>query len=150
MVQSLAKWLRLMGYDCLAGNEWHGRKLVEQAVNEDRWILSRNTTFGQYLPRPLLERMRFFPVSSESLPEQVRDIVRRFDLEPDVFLFTRCVECNAPLAEVAFTEVKEQLPPDVLAHRTRFWRCNQCGRVYWHGSHVERSIARLRKWLALK
>lgn len=148
MVQSLAKWLRLLGYDCLAGDEWFGRRLVEQAVSEDRWILSRNTTFVQYLPRVLLDQVRLFPISSENLPEQMRDVVRHFNLEPEAFLFTRCVECNSPLSEVAPSEVHEQLPPDVRAHHTRFWRCAQCGRVYWRGSHVARSIERLRTWLA--
>ncbi|MHA3775136.1 Mut7-C RNAse domain-containing protein [Verrucomicrobiota bacterium sgz303538] len=148
MVQSLAKWLRLLGYDCLAGDEWFGRKLVEQAVNEDRWILSRNTNFGHYLPQVLRDQMHLFPVSSQSLPEQMRDVVRHFDLAPEAFLFTRCVECNSPLSEISPAEFQEQLPPDVRAHQARFWRCAQCGRVYWHGSHVARSIERLRTWLA--
>ncbi len=148
MVQSLAKWLRLLGYDCIAGDEYFGRRLVERAVQEDRWILSKNTTFDHYLPKPLLEQMHLSPVASENLPEQLREVVSRFDLNREGFLFTRCVECNVPLEEVSRAAVEDQLPPDVAANQIHFWRCPHCKRVYWHGSHVSRSIERLHGWLA--
>lgn len=148
MVQSLAKWLRLLGYDCVSSDEIFGRKLVERAVQEDRWVLSRNTTFSRYLPKALLEEVRLFPITSETLPEQLREVVRHFNLDPEAFLFTRCTQCNTPLHKVDFHAVESQLPPDVAVHQTQFWRCDNCGRVYWQGSHVTRSAAKLRRWLA--
>ena len=42
MLQALAKWIRLLGYDCAAGDDLFGRKLIEHAVAERRCVLTRN------------------------------------------------------------------------------------------------------------
>jgi len=40
MLQSLAKWIRLLGCDCAAGDDLFGRKLIEHAVAERRFCPS--------------------------------------------------------------------------------------------------------------
>src|SRR5436309_7252425 len=142
MLQSLADWLRLLGYDCAAG---HGRPFLEQAVGEDRVFLTRNFHLPDNLPRALLQREEIVYVAAEHLPEQLREVVEKFSLDTERFVFTRCVACNIPLRQA---EPSADVPAEVLARERVFWRCDRCGKTFWRGSHVTNSLARLRRWLA--
>lgn len=93
MLRVLATWLRVLGYDCLAGGDWFGRRLLEQAVADERVFLTRNTHLNDLFPHALLERANIVYVRSEHLPEQLREIVGRFELDWRSGLFTCCVRC---------------------------------------------------------
>ncbi len=147
MLQSLATWLRALGYDCLAGREQFGRRLLEQAVAEERVFLTRNTHLANDWPRVLVEQAQVVCVSSETLPKQLREVVEKFSLDWERFLFTRCLLCNDPLRAVNKSEALSHLPPRVAAREDSFWQCRRCGRFFWHGSHVQNSVARLRQWM---
>lgn len=147
MLQSLAKWLRLLGYDCIAGSNLFGRALVEKAVAENRWMITRNRHFTGDLPHWLIERADIFVIASEQLPEQLRETLERFSLEPDAYCFTRCLICNEPLIPVAKPQLSPNVPQALLQREDRFWKCDHCGRIFWRGSHVHASIRRLKDWL---
>lgn len=148
MLQSLAKWLRLLGYDTLAGDRLFGITLIETAVAERRWVLTRNARFAAELPDLLLSFAEIHLVVSNTLPGELREVVERFSLETAPFRFTRCLVCNAPLTAVAKPRKAAGIPPEVLAREERFWRCPHCGRYFWQGSHVRRSVEKLERWLA--
>jgi len=147
MLQSLATWLRALGYDCLAGREWFGRRLLEQAVAEDRVFLTRNRHLHNDWPRALLDRAQILCVTHERFPEQLREVVEKFALDYRQFVFTRCVVCNQPLQPAAKSEASASVPASVAAREQEFWRCPRCGRFFWRGTHVENSLVRLRNWL---
>ena len=147
MLQSLATWLRLLGYDCIAGKELFGRRLVEQSVAQNRVYLTRNSRLSDNLPHQLLERCKFSIVASERLPDQLREVVVRYSLQAGQHVFTRCTECNVPLRRVDRAEALGQVPPDVAESEKEFWRCQQCGKTFWRGSHVRDSLQRLERWL---
>jgi len=147
MLQSLGKWLRLLGYDCAAESGLFGRRLLELAVAERRWILTRNLRFTGDMPLFLLSRADIHLVVNERLPDQLREVVERFSLEPSAFVFTRCLVCNEPLLVTAKSHAAHTVPPAVFEREDQFWRCSRCGRIYWQGSHVYHSTRRLHHWL---
>ncbi len=147
MLQSLATWLRVLGYDCLAGRDLFGRRLLEEAVAGDRVFLTRNTRLQNDWPHALLERASICYVPGGELPGQLREVVAKFALDWKTGLFTRCVRCNAVLERAARSGVVAELPPAVAAHEQEFWRCGRCRKVFWHGTHVRHSVARLERWL---
>ena len=147
MLQSLATWLRALGYDCAAGRERFGRRLLEQAVAEKRVFLTRNAHLAYDWPRALVERASLVHIAAEQLPQQLREVVGAFSLDVERFLFTRCLVCNEPLRAVEKPAALPRVPPRVAAREEKFWRCERCGRFFWHGSHVRNSVARLRQWL---
>ncbi len=144
MLQSLADWLRLLGYDCVAG---HGRAFLEQALAEGRVFLTRNFHLPDNLPKALLRRETIVFVLAERLPDQLREVAQKFSLDTRRFVFSRCVRCNLPLRAVGPAEASGRVPADVLAREREFWRCDGCGKTFWRGSHVTNSLARLRRWL---
>ncbi|MCX7886124.1 MAG: Mut7-C RNAse domain-containing protein [Verrucomicrobiae bacterium] len=131
MLLSLGRWLRLLGYDCLMQPGRPSRAVLERAVAEGRIFLTRNARLRERLPHALLERACVEQVVAERLSEQLREVVERFGLDTERFVFTRCLVCNEPLQRCD----------------ERFWRCPCCQKTFWHGSHVTNSLARLREWL---
>lgn len=133
MLGRLARWLRILGFDCAYENGIDDAELVRRAAREDRIILSRD--------RALPEDWRLATihlVGSEDLREQLREILHAFDLTGAVRLFSRCNECNRPLRETPRAEVAERVPPHAREAHERFLECPGCRRVYWEGSHAQR------------
>lgn len=133
MLGRLARWLRIMGFDTAFDADVSDEQLVRRAVEEDRVILTRD--------RALPEEWRVsqvFIVDSERTFDQLREVAEAFDLSSQLRLFTRCNRCNAPLEPAAIDEVRERVPPRVLAAHGDFRCCPRCQRIYWSGSHTAR------------
>jgi uncharacterized protein with PIN domain len=133
MLGQLARWLRILGFDCAYDSSIDDQELVRRAVAEDRIILSRDRS----LPEDWWVA-GIHLIGSEELREQLREIVRSFDLAGSVRLFSRCSECNHPLREARKADLSERVPPHALSAHDSFLECPSCQRVYWEGSHTER------------
>ena len=77
------------------------------------------------------------------LPATTGIAVRRFDLAGQIRPFSRCAACNGLIEPVAKADVLERLEPKTKQYYDTFFRCTGCGKVYWEGSHVARTRARL-------
>jgi uncharacterized protein with PIN domain len=133
MLGRLARWLRILGVDCAYEREISDRELVRRATAEGRVILSRDRALPEEWWVPGIHR-----VDSEDLREQLREVLRAFDLAPSLRPFTRCNACNRELRAVAKADVSGRVPPRVLLGHEAFRECPACRRVYWEGSHTER------------
>jgi uncharacterized protein with PIN domain len=133
MLGRLARWLRLLGFDCAWERDIADETLVRRAVLEDRIILSRD--------RALRQEWRvsdIYLVGAESVRNQLIEVLEHFDLVSEIHLLSRCSRCNALLSPAAPADVVECVPPRVLERHTAFSACAQCGRVYWEGTHTDR------------
>ncbi len=136
MLGSLAKWLRLLGHDTAYPGPLDDVELGAMAQDEDRVLLTRD--------RELSRRVRgAHRVQSDDLEEQLLDVVRRFGLDLAESM-TRCSVCNGELEPVRKSLVKGRVPDGVYSRQEEFWRCTSCGRFYWHGSHWDNVMARVR------
>jgi uncharacterized protein len=134
---TLARRLRVLGFDTWYRTEADDHELADVAVAEtrilltrDRELLMRRVIVHGYLPR------------ADDPDEQLAEVVRRYGLAGRVAPRTRCVPCNGELAPVARSEVVDRLPPRTRTEHDTFVRCRACGQVYWPGSHLG-TIARL-------
>mgnify|MGYP001548938984 FL=1 len=132
MLGSLARWLRLCGYDCLyLGTEPEDDVLARIAEEENRWLLTRDHELAAAGPKSQMVR-------AGTLEGQLAEVLQRHGLPgPEDLDDSRCGECNGDLAEVTRGEVEAVVPPYVLATAERFRRCGGCGRIYWPGTHGE-------------
>jgi uncharacterized protein with PIN domain len=133
MLGRLARWLRFVGCDATFDADVRDADLAREAIEQGRVLLTRDAGMLEEwrLPRALL-------VGSERLPDQLRQVVETFAIDWRVGLFTRCSRCNALLEDVSREAVAGRVPPRIFEEEERFLRCPACGRVYWHGSHVDR------------
>lgn len=130
MLARLARWLRLLGADVLFDPSLNGDKLLRQAREQGRVMLTRD------------KRLRTAPdalyLESNLFRDQLREVLVHFPFDPRRRAFTRCSHCNEPLAEAVRETVVRRVPPFVYASQERFARCPRCGRIYWGATHPER------------
>ena len=141
----LTRDLRLLGIDVAYPPLASDRELVALAVDEDRALLTRD----RLLLMHAAVRDGYYPRSQDAV-EQTREVVRRFELRDWISPFTRCLHCNGSLVAAPKDEVFDQLEPLTKIYYQRFRRCEQCGRVYWSGSHFEKLQKRIERLLAKK
>jgi uncharacterized protein len=128
---TLARRLRLLGFDAWYRTHADDAELAEVAVCEGRILLTRDL---QLLMRRAI--VHGYCPRSDDPEEQALEVTRRYDLARRRAPLTRCVRCNGTLVEVAKAEVADELPARTRAAFDRFARCVTCGQVYWPGSHL--------------
>jgi uncharacterized protein len=129
---TLARRLRLLGFDTWYANDVIDDDLLRRALDEDRVLLSRDR--GLLCRRELVHG--YLPRSDDP-HRQLVEVVERFGLAADATPLTRCVRCNGRLHPVPLEEVATQVPPRSRRAFDRFARCRRCGQVFWPGSHLE-------------
>ncbi len=134
----LAAYLRMLGFDTLYRNCYSDPELVRISSAERRILLTRDRAL--LLHRDLTHGYYLRQTDSRC---QLAEIVTRFDLAGSIQPFTRCMACNALLADVSREDVLGELPPRVAASCQEFRRCPRCRRVYWKGSHYRR----MQQWI---
>lgn len=135
MLGSLARWLRLTGFD----TEYFSGKdkyfLAYRARNEKRIVLTRDRKFVSQHPTISIL------VESEGLASQLKEVKRKLNLSlnRDKF-FSLCSICNQPLQPRSLSEVVNQIPPYVAKTQKNFSQCEKCGRIYWQATHWEKML----------
>ncbi|CAG0938848.1 hypothetical protein BROC_00406 [Candidatus Brocadiaceae bacterium] len=128
----LAKRMRALGFDCLYRNDYQDAELVNIAVNEQRIALTRDRRllFAKQLEHG-------YWVRHVEINSQVTEVLFRFNLYHLIQPFMRCLVCNGVLNTVAKADVLEHLEPKTRLYYEVFYRCSNCQRIYWQGSHIE-------------
>ncbi len=144
-VGKLARWLRMMGYDSLFFDGSDDSHMVAQALAEDRVILTRDSAI---MKRRVVNsgRIRAILINSEESEQQMRQVMDTLELKRQLRPFTLCLECNQPLVERKWEEVKERVPPYVYKTQSQYMECPACHRIYWRGTHWEAMIKKLEKF----
>ena len=127
---TLARSLRLLGFDTAYANDWSDAELARISAGERRVLLTRD--------RGLLKRSaveRGYCVRDDNPERQLAEVVQRFDLGGLARPFARCVRCNGLLEPVAKAAVLDRLEPKTREHYDDFQQCRDCRQVYWAGSH---------------
>ena len=137
----LARYLRLLGLDCLYRNDYRDAEIARIASEQQRTVLTRDRTL---LQRRIITHGYF--VRAQQPREQVREVLTRFDLYQQVAPFTRCTRCNGELRAVDKQAVSARLEPKTRKYYDDFRICSVCGQVFWQGSHharMQRLVAAL-------
>jgi uncharacterized protein len=141
MLGKLATWLRLLGCDVEYFPKISDDDLVERASRSGRVILTRDTE----LIRRRKVRDIHFLVRGDSYRDQLRQVAEHFSIVPSSRILTRCLRCNETLEDIDRSEVRDKVPPYVFETQPNFRTCNRCGRVYWRGTHHDKSLAEIRE-----
>lgn len=134
-VGTLAKWLCLLGFDTLYESD-APKAGIPGFWEKDRIFLTR--TKKRFLGHAGLQHHIF--ISSDRVADQLAEVIQTLGLvSADLRPFSRCIRCNQPIKTVGKEEVVASVPEYVWEIHDVFKSCGSCGRVYWSGSHVERS-----------
>ncbi len=138
MVGKLARWLRVLGVDVAYSNTYEDDEIIRIATAENRVVLTRDTSLAARR-----SAVRFVLIESDDYRAQIDQVVRAFGMT-DFEIFTRCLECNALLEPISKESVFERVPPYVYLTQERFAVCPSCNRVFWHGTHADQMLKRIR------
>ena len=139
MLGTLAKWLRILGYDTAYSPRWDDNELARIARAQGRLLLTRDLELTKR------RGLRALLIESQCLEEQIAQVIRACGLGLDN-PFSRCPTCNTSLEEASKHDAFGRVPPYVFATQDGFRLCPCCNQFYWRGTHWQRmrqEIARL-------
>jgi len=136
----LTRYLRMMGFDVYYRNDLEDNEIVDISLKEKRTILTKDLGI---LKRN--EVTHGYWIRSTKLEEQVKEALKRFDLQKEIKEFSRCIECNELLKPVKKEMIIKQLPPKVAQSQNEFFHCPSCNKVYWKGTHYQRMLTFIKR-----
>ncbi|MEN8120909.1 MAG: Mut7-C RNAse domain-containing protein [Bacteroidota bacterium] len=131
----LAALLRMFGFDTVYRNDIDDDEIIERGVAEKRIILTRDLGI---LKHAIVE-WGYFPRSQDS-KIQLKEVIDRFDLKKHFKPFSLCIKCNGKLRAVEKGEIIDKLEDNTKSFYKDFYRCKNCDKVYWQGSHYHKMI----------
>ena len=135
----LAKWLRLLGFDTLLESEPADEKFID-SLEKDRILLTRT----HRIRKQSADRKLIF-VESDHLRQQLNQVVRELGLKAEQTRpFSRCLQCNVPIVAVDKNILRGRVPDYIFETHDHFDQCPQCDRIFWPGSHTQRSLEKIR------
>jgi uncharacterized protein with PIN domain len=137
MLGNVAKKLQLLGYDTEYKSDIEDLKLLEQAKNQKRIIISKDKDL---IARAKKQEIQSVYVTKEDEIEQFLEILKNVSLKLDEITgdTARCTKCNSPTSQIDKSKVAEKIPEKVLELNEKFWRCDDCSQIYWEGTHIKK------------
>ncbi len=130
MFGKLARWLRMAGYDTAYVWPKEREKLISNARIENRIIItSARKIKYQY--------EKVFIITDIFAEKQFVKVVKEFNLDFES-AFTLCTKCGCSLVKTDKESIIKKIPSDVAAWCDEYFLCENCGSIYWKGSHYEK------------
>jgi hypothetical protein len=138
----LARWLRAAGYEA----HWlpniddddllrEARRLAVTLLTTDSMLMERRLLRDGHIPAlwisPALTKRQQLGLVLSELGLGMR--------EP------RCMSCGGRLRPMDKESLRERIPPRTYRWLDEYFVCDDCGKLFWHGTHWQRIRAQLEK-----
>lgn len=145
---TMARNLRLLGFDVAYNQEWTDGEMAVKSIAEDRFILTRDR---HLLMRKIVERGIY--IRNHQPDKQTIELINRLDLKNHCRPFTRCLTCNGILypagpGDGLRDSEKIKIPETIRQWCREYTVCDSCHKVYWKGSHYEKLKKKLARLLS--
>lgn len=131
-VQKVARNLRIIGIDTTMVPDMRLVEIGKVAASQERILVTRN--------RELLKCNAVIHghlLRSENHVMQLKQVVKRYRLKPQLKPFTRCISCNGDLKAISKQSIFDRLEPLTQKYFNTFKLCSDCGKIFWQGSHYK-------------
>ncbi len=143
MLGKEAKWLRILGYSVYYSPKAEDNYLIEAAFKNSSILITKDTLLFK---KAIKRQVRCILVKTNNIEEFLYFLRKRINLKLEIDLDnTRCPICNGVLVKVKPIEIFDKVPFNVFKKYNIFLKCNNCGHIYWPGSHLIRMRALLNK-----
>lgn len=141
MLGSVARKLRIFGFDTLYAASIHDDAILKIATEQNRTIL---TCDRELFKRVLKKGLTGVLLNSNSDIENIAHILAKngicslsFDQE-----YSRCAKCNGLLIKKTRDDVQAHfIHLRGLMSQEQFYQCSICNKIYWKGSHLDHIIS---------
>jgi uncharacterized protein with PIN domain len=137
MLGSIARKLRILGFDTLYMKHTSDNVILETGLVENRIILTCDKDFFK----------RIVKIGAKGVLlkncDDMENIVYTLSKYGVTSLYfdaarSRCSACNGSLLKKKPVDVKGIIPRDIMKRHNEFFQCVNCNKIYWEGSHVGR------------
>jgi len=139
MLGSLARWLRIGGYDTEYRKYTPDDDLIEEAAREDRILLTRDEVLSI---RAVKRGVEAVFLESDADEKALAQLAAELHLTFDPAM-ARCPKCNHTVEKVEKATVSGKVPEGTYRVVDDYWLCPGCGGIYWRGSHWPRIVETL-------
>lgn len=141
MLGKLARWLRILGQDVIYSVRFSDNELIDLAKTEGRVLLTKD--FELY-KRAIIRGLDSFYVEGKTESNRLAEISKRYGLTLAVDMDkSHCPLCNTKLQIVSKEQLNEELEKNTYTYYDKFWKCPNCGQVYWQGAHWKQIVQTL-------
>jgi len=141
MLGTLAKWLRIYGFDTFyVDSEIDDEGLMEIAKKEKRVLITRDKDL---IIKAKKELIKIIQVEKTGIDNELSVVLNEIDIDKSKIL-SRCTICNIILDEIKKSEIKNKVAEKVFENNEKFWFCSKCKRIYWKGTHYENMIDKIK------
>lgn len=131
----LARWLRASGYEAHWTQDIDDDPLIDEARRLGAILL---TTDSGLMERRLLRDgiiVALWVSPSLTTSEQLTHVMEELKLP---ILPPRCMACGGELTQVPKEQVADHIPPRTLRWLDEYFQCQNCRKLFWHGTHWQR------------
>ena len=137
MLGSLARKLRMFGFDTLYYNDAEDQRLIEVGLKESRILLTCDRALFQ---RTLKMGLHSILLTGANDANDLAHVFKSFNIGSIEFVSekSRCPMCNDMLEIRDRNSIKNHVPAGVLDRHSKFYFCKKCSKAYWEGSHFKK------------
>jgi uncharacterized protein with PIN domain len=133
MLGKLARWLRMLGHDVVYSVKFDDSELLELAKREERVLLTKDL---ELYKRAIGRGMDAFYVEGKIEPERLAEVAKRYSLPLAIDMDkSHCPICNTKLTPISKDQLQAELEKNTFTYYDKFWKCPNCGQIYWQGAH---------------
>jgi uncharacterized protein len=133
MLGKLTRWLRILGLDVSYSTELNDSEFLEVARKENRVLLTKDL---ELYKRAIAKGLEAFYVVGETESGRLAELAQRYALTLEVDMEkSHCPVCNTKLKATPKEQLISELEKNTLTYYDKFWKCPNCGQVYWQGAH---------------
>jgi uncharacterized protein with PIN domain len=143
MLGKLTRWLRMLGQDVEYSTQLSDDQLLTMAKAESRILLTKDFELYQ---RAIKCGIEAFYVEGSNEAERLAQLSKRYGVVLEVNMAeSHCPRCNAKLNAATKEQVKNDVEANTYLYYDSFWKCPNCGHVYWQGAHWNQINATLKQ-----
>jgi len=133
MFGKLTRWLRMLGQDVVYSVEFDDSQLLELAKKEERILLTKD--FELY-KRATSRGLDAHYVEGKTESERLAEVAKRYSLQLTIDMDkSHCPICNTKLQTTPKEQLSGELEKNTFTYYDKFWKCPNCGQIFWQGAH---------------
>ena len=133
MLGKLTRWLRMLGQDVEYSVKFSDSELLELAKKENRVLLTKDLELYQ---RAIAKGIDALYLEGKTESERLAELAKRYSLTLTIDMEeSHCPICNTKLQPSPKEQLKDELEVNTYTYYDKFWKCPNCGQIYWQGAH---------------
>jgi hypothetical protein len=135
MLGTLAKKMRILGFDCLYSATIEDDELILIAKKENRIVITKDRQVADNSKKHDILTVLLTTFTEK---EQFVEIAKKMGWMEYEFNAedARCPVCNGKIVAIEKSQIEDEMPPKIAQNVREFWICEGCKHIYWEGTHI--------------